>query len=136
MIVYKRARAGGLLLGALALSSGCVERIMTVSTDPQGARVIINDEEVGVSPARVAFLWYGDYDIIIRKSGYQTLKTHYRVDPPWYQIPPLDLISETMIPGTIRDVHVLPTFGLQQTETPPAEQVAERALQLRERALE
>jgi len=120
----------------LALGAGCVERIMVISTDPKGARVVVNDEEVGVSPVRLAFLWYGDYDIVIRKTGYRTLKTHYRVDPPWYQIPPFDLVSETLVPGTIRDVHVLPTFHLEPARTPPAEEVVQRALELRERALQ
>ena len=114
---------------------GCVERTARIETDPPGALVIVNDEEVGVSPAKFSFLWYGDYDIILRKPGYQTLKTHCRVDAPWYEWPPIDLVAETMIPTMIRDEHVLPTFALEPAVEPTVSDVVERATELRERAL-
>ena len=115
--------------------SGCVERTVKITTDPPEAVVIINDEEVGVSPTRFSFLWYGDYDIILRKPGYKTLKTHYRIDPPWYQWPPFDLIAETMIPTMIHDEHVLPTFVLEPAETTTIAEVVDRATALRDRTL-
>ena len=68
-----------LLTGAV----GCVERTARIETDPPGAIVIVNDEEVGISPVRFSFLWYGDYEIILRKQGYRTLKTHHPIDAPW-----------------------------------------------------
>lgn len=117
------------------LSVGCVERTMKISTDPAGARVFVNDAEVGLSPVRVSFLWYGDYDLIFRKPGYQTLKTHYRIEPPWYQIPPIDLVAETMIPGTIRDEHVLPTYTLAPEQPPVREELVNRAVELRDRLI-
>lgn len=120
---------------ALALSAGCVERTLKIQTDPPGALVTVNDEEVGVSPARVLFLWYGDYDLIFRKRGYETLKTSYRIHPPWYQWPPLDLIAETLIPFTIRDEQELPTFTLKPAEEPAVREVVERAVELRDRAV-
>ena len=122
-------------LAATSLVAGCVERTMKINTHPEGARVIINDEEVGVSPTKVSFLWYGDYEIILRKRGYETYHTHYRLDPPWYQIPPIDLVAETMIPGTIHDDRVLPTYTLAPAESPPAEALVDRAVKLRNRAL-
>lgn len=120
---------------ALLALGGCVERTMKIDSDPQGARVFVNDEEIGVTPARFAFLWYGDYDIMLRKEGYQTLKTHHRVDPPWYQYPPIDLVAECLIPGTIKDEHVLPTYALEPAGVPPIEEVIERAVELRDQAL-
>lgn len=128
--------AGMTALAALmGASAGCVERIMKISSDPAGARVFVNDEEVGVTPVKLAFLWYGDYDIILRKPGYQTLKTHYRTPAPWYQVPPIDLVVETMIPGTLRDVHELPLYTLAPAETPPAEEVVQRAIEMRSQAI-
>ena len=114
---------------------GCVERIAKIQTRPSGAVVLINDEEVGVSPVKFAFTWYGDYDIILRKPGYETLKTHYRLDAPWYQWSPLDIVSETLIPVMIRDEHTLPPFELQPTQTPTVEEVVQRATELRDQAL-
>jgi hypothetical protein len=119
----------------LLLPAACVERTARIRTDPAGALVTVNDEEVGVSPVKFSFLWYGDYDIIVRKPGYQTLKTHYRLDPPWYQWPPIDLVAETLVPTMIRDEHELPTFTLQAAGAPAAEEVVGRATELRDRAL-
>lgn len=113
---------------------GCVERTMKIETSPPGALVIVNDEEVGVSPVKFSFLWYGDYDLTFRKPGYQTLHTHYQIDAPWYQYPPFDLVAETMIADTIHDDRVLPTFSLEPAAAPPVEQVIERATELRDRA--
>jgi hypothetical protein len=45
-----------LILGVSA--SGCVERWLTINTEPQGALVTLNDEEIGVSPVTVSFEWY------------------------------------------------------------------------------
>lgn len=119
---------------AVLTFSGCVERIMKIDSDPQGARVFVNDEEIGVTPVQLSFLWYGDYDIMLRKAGYETLKTSCRIDPPWYQYPPIDLVAECLIPGTVRDEHVLPAYSLTAAQVPPVQEVVERAVELRERA--
>ncbi len=125
-----------LVPGLLALGLfGCVERTLKIETRPPGALVLVNDEEVGVSPVKFAFTWYGDYDIVVRKSGYQTLQTHHRVHAPWYEWPPFDLIAETLVPVMIRDEHALPPLELAPAETPPVAEVVERAAELRERAL-
>ena len=127
----------GLILSILLLSAGhgCVERTMKIQTDPPGAIVVINDEEVGVSPAKFTFVWYGDYDIILRKAGYETLKTHYRVDAPWYEWPPFDLVAETLVAKQIRDEHELPTFTLTPAETPSVADVVQRAVDAQEEAM-
>ena len=126
-------------LACLALlgfgSTGCVERSMKISSTPSGARVFVNDREVGLTPVEFSFLWYGDYDIILRREGYHTLKTHYLVNAPWYQYPPIDLIAECLIPGTIKDQHILPDYTLEQAAIPPTEEVVERALEARSQAL-
>lgn len=123
------------LAGLSGVVGGCVERTMKITTQPPGALVIVNDEEVGLSPAKFSFTWYGDYDLIIRKTGFKTLKAHHRLDAPWWQWPPFDLITETMIAGTLRDEHELPTYALESAETPTVEDVVQRAVELRDRAL-
>ncbi len=138
MIPARRCCFGSLtILMSLAAFTlgGCVERTMKIDSQPQGARLFVNDEEVGVTPAKFSFLWYGDYDIMLRKEGFQTLKTHARVDPPWYQYPPIDLVAECFIPGTIKDEHVLPTYSLEPAQVPPVQEIVERAVELREQAL-
>lgn len=135
--VDARRLAARVLCGAFVLLTvgGCVERTAKVITDPPGALVTINDEEVGVSPVKFSFTWYGDYDIILRKPGYETLKTNFRVHAPWHQYPPIDLVTETMLPFMIRDEHVLPTFVLKPAAPPAIADVVERATELRDRAL-
>jgi hypothetical protein len=127
------------MLGALAacglLASGCVERRMKIATNPPGALVTVNDEEVGPSPAKFNFLWYGDYDIIVRKPGYETLKTHYRIDPPWWQRPIIDIIPETLLPWTIVDEHTLPTLELVPLQPTTNAELMERAAELRDQAV-
>ena len=124
-----------LIGGACLAVGGCVERTARIETEPSGALVTINDEEVGVSPAKFSFLWYGDYDIILRKPGYKTRKTNQRITAPWYEWPPIDVVAELMIPTTIRDVHVLPTFALETAEEPNIADLVERATELRDEAL-
>jgi len=132
----RRVVCWAVAVSGLAVLSGCVERTIRITSDPPGARVFLNDEEVGTTPVRTTFLWYGDYDIILRKDGYQTVKTHARIDPPWYQIPPLDFVSECLVIGTIHDDHELPTIRLEPAEDVLVEEVVERAVELRARTLE
>jgi hypothetical protein len=113
---------------------GCVRRTLTVRTQPEGATVWINDEEVGKSPASVDFTWYGDYDIICRKEGCQTLETHHRVNAPWYQIPPIDFLAEVLTPWTYED-HQSVEFQMEPEQLPGRTELIQRARELREQAL-
>lgn len=122
-------------LFALLALTGCVERSMKIRTDPPDAIVVINDEEVGLSPVKFSFTWYGDYDIVLRKHGYETRKVHYIVTPPWWERMPFDLFAESILPITLKDEHVLPEYTLQPQTPPPADEVAARAAELRDRAL-
>ena len=122
-----------LLLAAAA--AGCIERTVTIRTEPDQALVYLNDDEVGRSPVTVPFTWYGDYDIIIRKEGYETLKTHCRISTPWYQLPGVDFISEILVPFTVHDRHEMPVYTLTERVLPEKDDVITRAEQMRERAL-
>ena len=114
--------------------AGCVRRTLTIETEPQGALVYLNDEEVGPTPMSTDFTWYGDYDVIIRKEGFQTYKTHVDVKAPWYQLPPIDFFFDVLWPGTVHDRHHH-AFTLEPWTSPEHDEVVSRALQLREQAL-
>ena len=86
-----------------AVSGGCVERQLTIKTVPTGGVVSLNDEEIGEAPVTVAFEWYGDYNVRVSKAGYETLKTHRKLDRPWYDLFPFDFFADVLWPGTIRD---------------------------------
>ena len=126
--------------GSLA---GCVERELTISSEPEGALVFVSDVEVGRTPLTMPFTWYGDYDVILRHRQaqadgktiqYQTLKTHARIDPPWYEIPPLDLLSH-MAPWTYYDRRYL-HYKLKKFVAPGEEQLIQRAKNMRERNIQ
>ncbi|MDD5135077.1 MAG: PEGA domain-containing protein [Phycisphaerae bacterium] len=83
-----------LVFGAACLITGCVERKISISTEPDGALILLNDEEIGTSPVTVGFEWYGDYSVVISKDGYQTLKTHQNLPRPMSDRFPLDLFAD------------------------------------------
>lgn len=125
----------GLLVGLTILGSGvagCVERTMTIKSDPPGALVYMNDQELGRTPLKRDFLWYGNYDVEIRKDGYETLKLHQNVKAPWWGWVPFDLFAE-LIPTTLKDHHEL-AYTLKPAEDPAAVDATaleQRAEQLR-----
>jgi hypothetical protein len=116
--------------GAAALC-GCVERDITINTEPQGALVMVSEREVGRTPVTIPFTWYGDYDIILRHEGSQTLKTHAMILPPWYEIPPVDLLSYCA-PWTYYDHRYL-TYKLQKLELPSDQELIRQADKMRDR---
>ncbi|HOQ88291.1 MAG TPA: PEGA domain-containing protein [Phycisphaerae bacterium] len=131
----RRASVGILAAAVLAGGlTGCVRRTVTIRTDPQGATVHLNDQTIGTTPVSTDFTWYGDYDVVIRKEGYQTLSTHERIDAPWYELPGLDFISEVLVPWTIHDQREL-TYTLEPAKPVDAEQLLEEAKQMRDRTL-
>jgi hypothetical protein len=109
--MYMRFALLGCTVLVLYLAGGCVERTLSVQSNPPGALVYLNNEEVGRTPVQRDFLWYGDYEVTLRKDGYQTLKTSKAVIAPFYQWIPLDLISE-LLPIHFKDLHTL-TYNLQ-----------------------
>ena len=129
--------AGGGLIAGVALATfvmlsvpGCVRRTLTIRTEPAGALVCLNDEEVGRSPVTTDFLWYGDYDIIIRRDGCRTLHTHAEIAAPWYQVPPIDFFAEVFYPGKIHDARFL-HYTLGPEQPPGREELIERAEAIR-----
>jgi hypothetical protein len=91
-----RCNTRSMVMLAALLGSGCVSRTLTVHTNPPGALVWLNDQEAGRTPMSVPFLWYGNYDVVIRADGYRTLKTSAEVNPPLWEIIPLDLITDLL----------------------------------------
>jgi hypothetical protein len=96
--------------------------------------VALNDQPVGTSPVTVDFTWYGDYDVVLRKDGYETLKTHQRLNPPWYQLPGIDFFSEVLVPFTIHDKQQM-TFALEPRQAVDKDALLQNAIEIRERTL-
>ncbi len=118
---------------ALAVA-GCVERTLTITSEPSDALVFISSEEVGRTPVTIPFTWYGHYEIILRREGYETLKTSHKIKPPIYEIPPLDLFS-AIAPWTYHDNRAL-HYVLARQAFPGDAELIRRAEELRRRNLE
>ena len=113
--------------------AGCVERKLTIVTEPEQAVVWLNDEEIGVTPVTVNFNWYGDYNIRIEKPGHEILNTHRLLKRPAHDKFPLDFFAEVVWPGTIEDFYTW-TFDLEPYQQASAEELIDQAHQMRDHA--
>ncbi len=121
------------IIGGIALLlGGCVERKLTINTEPQGAMVTLNDEQIGVSPVTVSFNWYGDYWVRVSKDGYETLDTHQELKAPAHDWFPLDFIADVLYPGRIVDSYEW-TFELEPHQELTREQLLENAQTLQDK---
>ena len=118
-------------LTAVIILGGCVERRLTINTAPQGALVVLNDEEIGESPVMVSFNWYGDYNVRISKEGFETLKTHRKLKGPWYDKFPFDFFAQLVNPGRIVDSYEW-EFELSPRVQPRRKELIENAEKLKE----
>jgi hypothetical protein len=128
------ARYNKLILLVVSLTAsvilvGCVERRLTINTKPQGAMVVLNDEEIGESPVTVPFNWYGDYDVRISKEGFQTLKTHRPLKGPWYDKFPFDFFALLNPKRTVDSYEW--TFDLAPLQQPTREELIQKAEELK-----
>jgi hypothetical protein len=115
---------------AAILLAGCVERRLTINTEPPGAVVTLNDQEIGVSPVTVPFNWYGDYWVRINKDGYETLNTHRKLKAPLHDYPPFDLFAQILYPGRILNAYEW-TFDLAPKVYPTREELVDEGQALR-----
>lgn len=132
------ARSTGLWLPAsllvlLLALPGCVHRRVTVRTDPPGAQVLLNDREIGYSPASFDVTWYGTEEITLLKDGYE-IETHpVKIPTPWYQVPPLDFVTDNFLPFRVKNQHDF-NFTLRRYQGRSAGELLERGNSLRSEA--
>ena len=115
----------------VTILGGCVERKLTINTEPQEALVVLNDEEIGSSPVTVSFEWYGDYNVRISKEGFETLKTHRKLERPWYDKFPFDFFAQILNPKRIVDSYEW-TFELEPKKEISREELIRNAQELKE----
>lgn len=122
-------------IGVLTVSiaaAGCVERTLQIDSEPQGALVYLNGQEAGRTPMRKSFIWYGTYDVVLRKEGYETLTTKEKVWAPLWQAPPFDLVAD-LVPAPLVDKHRV-SYVLEPVteESVDPNELAARGLRMRE----
>src|SRR5688500_11766935 len=104
--------AAASLAGAGALT-GCLERTISISSEPARALVWLNDVEVGRTPLEVDFTFYGTYDVRLDLDGYEPIVTSRTTKAPIYEYPGLDLLAEA-VPTTI-ETNIRWHFALRPT---------------------
>ncbi|MCA9291524.1 MAG: PEGA domain-containing protein [Phycisphaerales bacterium] len=94
-----------ILIGGLAAATvlpGCVKRTLSISSDPPGALVYLNDREVGRTPVEVDFLYHGRYDVRLQLDEYEPLLTSGKASAPLWDTVPLDFVAE-IIPADLNN---------------------------------
>ncbi|MCA9280274.1 MAG: PEGA domain-containing protein [Phycisphaeraceae bacterium] len=105
-------------LGCVAVcvvQTGCLERIITVTSEPPGAVVELNGTDVGTTPMQTEFTYFGEYDVRLRHDGYEPIHTGATARAPLYEYPPIDLIA-AVLPFTFQ-TNVKWHYVLQPDET-------------------
>lgn len=92
-------------LALLTLLTGCVERRIRITTEPSGARVWLNDVELGASPVETAFTFYGDYDVRVELDGYERLSTMRKAKAPVHEWPGVDLVAAALPTRIENEIH-------------------------------
>ncbi|AQQ69723.1 PEGA domain protein [Limihaloglobus sulfuriphilus] len=111
-------------------AGGCIERELTVNTRPEGAKVVLNDEEIGISPVTVSFNWYGTYKVDITKKGYESINTSKKLKRPREDYFPFDLFADIFSkPGTVRSYTW--DFELSAYQPPQRQEIINRADQMK-----
>jgi hypothetical protein len=124
------------LAAAVLCVGGCVERKITIGSDPSGALLALNDQEVGRTPITVPFTWYGDYSV---RLSYEKnvgtpqkpvmkryfLQTHHRTKPPAFEWLGVDLFAE-LLPFRFKDEQVW-AFAIPEVVDPTDPESMDRA---------
>lgn len=118
------------VLGCL-LQTGCVRRRLMVRSNPSGAMAYVDNQPIGTTPCATDFTYYGTREIRLVKAGYETLTINQPLPAPWYQIAPLDFVSENIVPAKIQDYRTA-SFNLSPQVIVPTEQLIANGEQLRQ----
>jgi len=124
-----------LLLIGLTVLPGCVRRRMLLRSNPPGATVYVDNQLIGVTPCATDFTYYGTREVRLVKPGFETLSVNQPIPAPWFQIPPLDYVSENLVPWKIHDYRTI-SYDLVPQVIVPTEQLLGRAEELRQSTMQ
>src|SRR5262245_35422538 len=125
-----RSWALALLAAGALLSNGCMHRRLTIRSEPPGALVLVDGEEAGYTPASIDYTYYGTREITLQKDGYKTLTTPVKLATPWYQVFPLEFVTDNMALTKINDRREI-SYALVPEQLEPRQDLEDRANNLR-----
>lgn len=124
-----------LALAVCTLLPGCLRRRLMVRSNPPGAMVYVDNQPIGTTPCATDFVYYGTREIRLVKPGYETLTVNQPIPVPWFEIPPIDFVSENVVPNKIQDYRTV-SYNLVPQVIVPTEQLLGRAEELRQSTLQ
>lgn len=83
--------------------AGCVTRTLSITSEPTGARVMLNGQPVGKTPVKLGFRHHGTYRVELRKDGYRPVTAALRLKRKFYEYAGPDFFVEVLWPGEIHD---------------------------------
>jgi hypothetical protein len=114
-LVKKSLLLFGLMLCNIMLT-GCVRKMLHVTSEPSGAQLYVNSVYRGRTPVSVPFNWNWFYDLRLEAPGHDRFEIRERLyAPPRHVVGP-DLIAEFM-PWGSREDH-LRHYQLNPTKAP------------------
>ena len=117
---------------AMMTLAGCVKRTISITSDPGGALVWVNDREVGRTPLEIGFLYYVEYDVRVERDGQEPIMTTRWASAPSWDVPVVDLAVESFSKN--KKTVVLWHFDMEQRNDDP-ELLLQRASHLRNAVL-
>lgn len=78
---------------------------MTIESNPVDALVVIDGKEVGYTPVSVDFTYYGTREVTLIRDGFKTKTVMATLRTPWYQVFPLDFLSDNFLPYQVTNRH-------------------------------
>ena len=120
-------------LSVAVLAGGCVERVVSITSEPPGALVYLNDREIGRTPVEALFVHYGTFDVRLLLEGWEPLSTVGQARPPLWDTVPLDFFA-TILPVPLES-RIAWHYRLEPARGDEAGML-ERAMELRQRVNE
>lgn len=123
---------------ALAALAGCAQRHAIVTSEPVGATVFVNDVEVGRTPLKFDFTYYGVYDVRVEKQGFEPLRTKAHANTPLDERMPFDLAAAVVPVSVDHEVKwhftLDPALETRQSSEELEKGLLERAKELQQRS--
>lgn len=91
---------------------------------------MIGDREIGYTPTSFDITWYGTEEITLLKDGYEIETQYVKIPRPWYQVPPLDFVTDNFLFTRVKNQNDF-MFTLRPRVLVPGTELLERGNSLR-----